>query len=78
MSSIESKLLSEKKLLSQGLVEAFDLAGGGRRIGSRQQMADPVVQTDAVEEHVGGPSAEPPGEDLAVEFPIGVKSSRAA
>jgi len=38
-------------------------------------MTDPVVETDAVEEHVGGPSAEPAGEDLAVEFPIDVKPS---
>ncbi len=29
-------------------------------------MADAVVQTDAIEGHVGGLAAEPAGEDLAI------------
>jgi hypothetical protein len=33
-------------------MQPLNLAGGGRRIGSGEEMADAVVQTDAVEEDV--------------------------
>jgi hypothetical protein len=36
------------------------------RIRGGEDVANPVVQTDAIEEHVGGPSAKASGEDFAV------------
>ncbi len=69
-----------EELLAHRLVQALDLAGRRRRIGRGQEVADPVVETDAVEEHVGGLATETPGEDLAVVGqdllgdPVGVES----
>lgn len=41
-----------EELLAHGLVQPFDLAGGGRRVGGGEDVLDAVVQTDAVEQHV--------------------------
>ena len=51
----------------QGLVPALDLAGGGRRVRPGQQLLDPVLAADPLEQHLRGPGlAEPAGEHLAV------------
>ena len=49
----------------QGEVEAFDLAGRGRRRRLGQSVRDPVVPADLVEQHLAA-AAEPSGELLAV------------
>jgi hypothetical protein len=46
--------------------------------GRGQQVLDAVVPAHAVEGHLTWAAAEAIREDLAVEFPIDVKSSRAA
>jgi hypothetical protein len=55
-----------KELLAHGLVEPLDLAGGRRRIRRSEDVADPVVMTDPVEEHHRGLGRTLAGEDLAV------------
>lgn len=47
-------------------MEAFDLAGGGRGIGRGQDVVDPVLAADAVEEHLHRRLEQATGEDLAV------------
>src|ERR1700736_5949069 len=54
------------ELDSEGLVEALDLAGGGRRVRRREQVVDPVLATDPVEEHLDRWLGKAPGEDLSV------------
>src|SRR6202171_3307807 len=51
---------------SEGLVEALDLAGGGRRVRRREQVVDPVLATDAVEEDLDRRLGKAPGEELSV------------
>ena len=46
-------------------MQALDLAGGGGRIGSGEEVSDPVVEADTVEQHIGG-LVGAAGEDLAV------------
>jgi hypothetical protein len=58
----------------QGLVEPFDLAGGGGGTDPGEPVGDAVLAADAVEQDLGRVGAEAPGEDVAVEFLIGVKS----
>lgn len=58
--------LLREELLSHRLVQPLDLARRGRRIGGGEEMTDPVVEADAIEQHVGGLVGEPAGEDLAV------------
>ncbi len=55
-----------EELAAHGLVQPLDLAGGGRRVRRRQQMADAVVVADPVKQHRPGPWAEPGGEYFAV------------
>jgi len=40
------------ELDSQGFVEALDLAGGGRRARLGEEVVDPVLPTNPVEEHL--------------------------
>src|SRR3984957_21102067 len=47
-------------------MKSLDLAGGGRRERSREEMVDPVVATDPVEEHLARSEPEAIGENLAV------------
>ncbi len=47
-------------------MQTLDLSGGRRRIGGGEDVSDPVVEADAVEQHVGGLASQPAGEDLAV------------
>jgi hypothetical protein len=65
-----------EELLAHGAVQPFDLAGGGRRVGGSQEVANAVVLADAVEEHVGRLVGQPRSEDLAIEFLSGVKRRR--
>jgi hypothetical protein len=46
--------LSVEELAAHRLVQPLDLAGGGRRVGRRQQVADAVVVAEAVEQHRPG------------------------
>jgi hypothetical protein len=55
-----------QQLGSQGLVEGFDLAGGGRAADAGEPVGDPLLAADAVEQHLAGVGAKAPGEDLAV------------
>jgi hypothetical protein len=55
-----------QQLGSEGLVEAFDLAGGGRAADSGEPVGDATFAADTVEEHFAGMGAEPAGEDLAI------------
>ncbi|HEU4397321.1 MAG TPA: hypothetical protein VFU54_05720 [Actinomycetota bacterium] len=64
-----------QQLGSEGLVEAFDLAGGGRAADAGEPVGDPLFAADAVEQHLGRVGAEPAGEHLAV---IGQQLLRAA
>jgi hypothetical protein len=41
-----------QQLGSEGLVEAFDLAGGGRTTDAGEEVGDAVVAADAVEQHL--------------------------
>jgi hypothetical protein len=50
----------------QGLVEAFDLAGGGRAADPGAQVGGPLFAADTVEQHLGRVGTEPAGEGLAV------------
>ena len=69
---------ARKELTAQRLVEAFDLAGRGRRARRGEQVGDAVVAADAVEQDLSGSFSEAIREYLAVEFPIAVKPSRRA
>jgi hypothetical protein len=64
-----------QQLSPQGLVEAFDLAGGGRAADPGAPVGDAVVAADTVEQHLAGMGAGPAGEDLAV---VGQQLLRAA
>src|SRR5665647_1248947 len=55
-----------KELAAQRLVEALNLAGGGRAARRGEQVADAVLAADAVEEHLARAGAEAAGEHLAV------------
>jgi hypothetical protein len=57
-----------KELRTDGFVPPLHLAGGGRRPGCGQQMPDPVLGANPVEQHLGRAARRPesPGED----FPI--------
>jgi hypothetical protein len=55
-----------QQLGSEGLVEAFDLAGGGRAADPGEQVGDPLFAADTVEQHLGRVGAESAGEHLAV------------
>jgi hypothetical protein len=57
---------SSEELLAHRLVQPLDLPRGGRRVGGGEEVADPVVQADPVEQHIGRLSTELAGEDLAV------------
>jgi hypothetical protein len=65
-----------EELGSKGAMEPLDLAGGGRAPRGRQQVVDPVLAADPVEQDLGVGGPEPAGEDLAVEFPTDVKLPR--
>ena len=58
--------LAAQALLLQGLVEPLDLARRRGRTRGGEQMADPVLRTDPVEQHGAVTRAEASGEDLAV------------
>jgi hypothetical protein len=47
-------------------LEPLDLAHDLRTPGRREQVIDPVLAADPVEQHLGVLETEPPGEDLAV------------
>jgi hypothetical protein len=47
-------------------VEPLDLAGGRGAAGGREQVIDPVLAADPVEQHLGLARPEPAREDLAV------------
>jgi hypothetical protein len=55
-----------EQLGSQGLVEAFDLAGGGRAADAGEPVGDALFAADGVEQDLGWVGAEAAGEDLAV------------
>ena len=54
------------ELGAQRPVETLDLPGGRRRAGLGQQMLDPVLAADPVEQHLDRRHVEPTGEHLAV------------
>jgi hypothetical protein len=54
-----------EQFAAQGLVEALDLAGRGRRARLREPVRDPVLAADLVEQHLPAP-AEPIAELLAI------------
>jgi len=53
-----------QQLGPQGLVEPFDLAGGGRAADPGAPVGDAVFAADTVEQDLGRMGAEPAGEDL--------------
>ena len=55
-----------QQLGPQGFVEPFDLAGGGGAADPGEQVGDPLLAADAVEQHLTGVGAEAAGEDLAI------------
>jgi hypothetical protein len=55
-------------------VPAFDLAGRGGAAGFGEEVGDPVLATDLVEEDLGVVATEATGEDFAIEFLSDVKS----
>ena len=54
------------ELAAQGAVPPLDLAGRGGAGGLGEDVGDPVLAADLVEEHLGVVAPEAPGEDLAV------------
>jgi hypothetical protein len=44
---------AREQLGPQGLVEAFDLAGGGRAADPGKPVSNPLFAADAVEQHLG-------------------------
>jgi hypothetical protein len=63
--------LAGEQLGPKRLVEAFDLAGGGRAADPGTQVGDALLAADAVEQHLGRVRAEPAGEHL----PLSVRTS---
>jgi hypothetical protein len=55
-----------QQLGPEGLVESFDLAGGGRAADPGEQVGDATLAAAAVEQHLTRVGAEPAGEDFAV------------
>jgi hypothetical protein len=55
-----------QQLGPQGLVEAFDLAGGSGGADAGEPVADALFAADAVEQDLGRVGAEAAGEHLAV------------
>src|SRR5918994_5774029 len=55
-----------QELLTQALVESFDLARRGGRTHGGVTMRDAVLPADSVEQHLYGLRPEPAGEYLAV------------
>jgi hypothetical protein len=60
-----------QQLGSQGLVEPLDLAGGGGGTDPGEQVGDPLLAADAVEQHLAGVGPRRPVKTL----PLSVKSS---
>src|SRR4029077_1442447 len=58
--------LPSVELHPEGAVEAFDLAGCGRRAWFGEDVVDPVFPANSVEQHLHRWLGETPGEDLAV------------
>ena len=56
----------QQELLAKGPVEPLDLAGGGGAPGSGQQMVDPVLPADPIEQDLDVFDPEPTGEHLSV------------
>src|SRR5439155_25273174 len=54
------------ELDAERAVKTLDLAGRGRRARLGEQVVDPVLTTDAVEEHLHRGLGESAGKDLAV------------
>jgi hypothetical protein len=63
-----------QELVTESPMKALNLAGRRGRERRREEVVDPVVATEPVEEHFGGGESESIGEDLAVEFLSDVKS----
>jgi hypothetical protein len=60
-----------QQLSSEGLVEAFDLAGGGRAADPGAPVGDAAFAADAIEQDFAGVGAEGPVKTL----PLSVRSS---
>jgi hypothetical protein len=64
-----------EELRAYRLVPALHFPCGGRRSGCGQQMPDPVLGADPIEQHLraGADRPEAAGEDFPVEFLTDVK-----
>jgi hypothetical protein len=67
-SSQALEALPGDQLGPQGLMEAFDLAGGGWAADPSAQVGDAVLAADAIKQPLGRVGTKPAGEDLAIEF----------